>query len=96
MAELRLRSLRKSKGSYDAVVTNLGPDTVILSSIKETNDDVGFFVGEPLHRDDLELLPHAEHRFMVAPTLGNALPLEVDITFTDDSGKRTKTYPIYI
>jgi hypothetical protein len=96
MAELRLRSSRKSKGSYDAVVTNLGPDTVILSSIKETNDDVGFFVGEPLHRNDLELLPYAEHRFMVAPTLGNALPLEVDIAFTDDSGKRTKTYPIYI
>jgi hypothetical protein len=96
MAELRLRSTRKSKASYDVVVTNLGPDTVILSAIEGTNGVEGFFVGEPLHRTDLELLPYAEHRFMVAPSLADALPLEVDITFTDESGKRTKTYPIYI
>ena len=96
MAELRLRSARKSKASYDAVLTNLGPDTVILSAIEGTNGVDRFFVGEPLHRNDLELLPDSEHRFMVAPSLSDALPLEVDITFTDDSGNQIQQAGLHL
>lgn len=95
IAELDVRAFKKSKATYQAVVTNRGPDTVILNKIDHAGDD-DFFVGPPLHRDDLELIPGARHEFMVAPTMGMAQPLEASITFTDESGPRTKTYPIYI
>jgi hypothetical protein len=93
MAELDLRSRRKGKTSYEAVVTNLGPDTVILSKIEGAGGVDRFFVGPPLHRSDLELIKGGRHQFMVAPSLADELPLEVDITFTDGTGERKKTYP---
>ena len=95
MAELDVQAHRKGRGTYQAIVTNRGPDTVILNKIEGTKTD-GFFVNEPLHRADLELIPGARHEFMVAPSLADAPPLEVDITLGDQSGPRTKTYPIYI
>jgi len=96
MAELDLTSRVKGKGAYGVIVTNLGPDTVILSKIEGAEGDDSFFVGPPLHRNDLELIRGERHQFMVAPSLADRLPLEVDITFIDDTGERKKTYPIYI
>jgi hypothetical protein len=84
MAELDVRAYRKGRGTYQAIVTNRGPDTVILNKIEGSETD-GFLVDEPLHRADLELIPGARHEFMVAPSLADAPPLEVDITFTDQS-----------
>lgn len=96
MAELDVRSRRKSKASYQAVVVNRGPDTVILNKIEPTEGHRDFVAGDALHRPDLELLTRARHEFRLTPSISDKQPLEVDITFTDDSGTRTKTYPIYL
>lgn len=95
MSELEVTAHGAGKHTYEVVVTNLGLEAVILSRIAGTKSE-SFFVGEPLHRSDLELVRGASHRFSVAPSLADGSPLEVDITFTDDSGERTKTYPVYV
>lgn len=76
-------------------VVNEGPETVVLNSIEYADPKSRFFVGEPLHRDDLELRPRQAHEFMIALSLADKNPVEVIITFTDGSGGRSKTYPIY-
>jgi hypothetical protein len=96
MAKLDVDSAPKSAGSYEAVVTNLGPETVILSRIEGKGGADSFFSSPPLHRSDLELVRGGRHRFAVTPALSDGNVIEVDITFTDETGERTKTYPVYI
>ena len=95
MAELDVRS-RQGRNVSRVRVQNLGPETVIISKIVATDGDDSFFVGEPLDRE-LELRKLSQpHEFMVAPGLSHGRPLYIDITFTDASGMRTKTYPVYV
>lgn len=96
MAELDVSTRLRSNSTYEATVTNLGPDTVILSKIEATGSDDNIFAGPPLHRVDLELIRGARHRFDVVPSLAHGAVVEVDVTFTDETGERTKTYPLYL
>lgn len=95
MAELSVHVLPGGSSSPTVEVINDGPETVVLNAIEYADPNSRFFVGDPLHRDDLELRPGQAHEFMIALSLADRNPVEVQISFTDGSGSRTKTYPIY-